>query len=187
MVRRGELRLIPFVELHARSAFSFLRGASLPEEYAEVAGKLDMPAMTLLDRDGVYGSPRFFAAMKKHNLRGHTGAEVLCTDGSYYPLLAKNRAGYQNLCRLITRTKLRTAKHPKPGQEAAATPEEIAEFAEGLICLTGDGAGPLAFALRKQEGRQCLERLHSSFGKENVYAEIQRHRDRDEDARTQAV
>jgi len=123
--------LTPFVELHARSAFSFLRGASLPEEYAEVAAKLDMPAMALLDRDGVYGSPRFFAAMKKNNLRGHTGAEVLCTDGSYYPLLAKSRRGYQNLCRLITRTKLRTAKHPKPGEEAAATPDEFAEFSEG--------------------------------------------------------
>ncbi len=179
--------MIPFVELHARSAFSFLRGASLPEEYAEVAAKLDIPAMALLDRDGVYGSPRFFAAMKKHNLRGHTGAEVRCTDGSYYPLLAKSRAGYQNLCRLITRTKLRTEKHPKPGAEAAATPEEIAEFSEGLICLTGDGDGPLAFAIRTGEGRGCLERLIGIFGRGNVYAEIQRHRDRDEEARNQAV
>jgi error-prone DNA polymerase len=179
--------LIPFVELHARSAFSFLRGASLPEEYAEVAAKLDTPAMALLDRDGVYGSPRFFAAMKKHSLRGHTGAEVRCTDGSYYPLLAKNRVGYQNLCRLITRTKLRTAKHPKPGDEPAATPEEIAEFSEGLISLTGDGDGPLAFAIRRGEGRDCLERLVSIFGRGNIYAEIQRHRDRDEEARNQAV
>jgi error-prone DNA polymerase len=179
--------LIPFVELHARSAFSFLRGASLPEEYAETAAKLDIPAMALLDRDGVYGSPRFFAAMKKHNLRGHTGAEVRCTDGSYYPLLAKSRTGYQNLCRLITRTKLRTEKHPKPGEEAAAMPDEIAEFSEGLICLTGDGDGPLAFAIRRGEGRACLERLVGTFGRGNLYAEIQRHRDRDEEARNQVV
>ena len=110
-----------------------------------------------------------------------------CTDGSYYPLFAKNRVGYQNLCRLITRTKLRTAKHPKPGEEAAATPEEIAEFSEGLICLTGDGDGPLAFAIRKGEGRECLERLISTFGRGNIYAEIQRHQDRDEEARNQAV
>jgi len=88
----------------------------LPEEYSETAAKFDIPAMALLDRDGVYGSPRFFAAMKKHGLHGHTGAEVRCTDGSYYPLLVKSRKGYQNLCRLITRTKLRTAKHPKAGQ-----------------------------------------------------------------------
>jgi len=179
--------LIRYVELHARSAFSFLQGASLPEEYAETAAKFGMPAMALLDRDGVYGSPRFFAAMKKHGLHGHTGAEVRCTDGSYYPLLVKSRAGYQNLCRLITRMKLRTAKHPKPGSEAAATPEEIAELSEGLICLTGDGDGPLAIAIRKGEGRSCLERLLRTFGRGNLYAEIQRHRDRDEEARNQAV
>jgi error-prone DNA polymerase len=176
-----------YIELHARSAFSFLQGASLPEEYAEVAAKLEMPAMALLDRDGFYGSPRFFSAMKKSGLRGHTGAEVLCTDGSRYPLLARTRQGYQNLCRLITRTKLRTEKHPKPGREAAATPEEIAEFAEGLICLTGDAAGPLAAAIRKNEANSCLEFLLSTFGRGNVYAELQRHHDRDEEARNQAV
>jgi error-prone DNA polymerase len=92
--------------------------------------------MALLDRDGVYGSPRFFAAMKKQGLRGHTGAEVRCSDGHYYPLLAKTRGGYQNLCRLISRMKLRTGKHSKPGSEAAATHEEFEEFSEGLICLT---------------------------------------------------
>ncbi len=160
--------MTPYVELHARSAFSFLQGASLPEDYAETAAKFGLPAMALLDRDGVYGSPRFFASMKKHGLRGHTGAEVRCTDGGYYPLLVKNRKGYQNLCRLITRTKLRTDKHPKPGQEAAATPEEIAEFAEGLICLTGDGDGPLAVAIRKNEGHKCLERLQGIFGRGNL-------------------
>jgi error-prone DNA polymerase len=85
--------LTPYIELHARSAFSFLQGASLPEEYAETAANFDIPAMALLDRDGVYGSPRFFAAMKKHGLQGHTGAEVRCTDGSYYPLLVRSRKG----------------------------------------------------------------------------------------------
>jgi error-prone DNA polymerase len=129
--------------------------------------------MALLDRDGFYGSPRFFAAMKKHRLKGHTGAEVRCTDGSYYPLLVKSRNGYQNLCRLLTRMKLRTAKRPKPGREAAATPEEFEEFAEGLICLTGDGDGPLTHALRKGEGRECLERLQGTFGHDNLFAEIQ--------------
>jgi error-prone DNA polymerase len=188
MVPRRDLRLSsPYIELHARSAFSFLQGASLPEEYAEVAAELGIPAMALLDRDGFYGSPRFFASMKKQGLRGHTGAEVLCTDGSRYPLLAKTRKGYQNLCRLITRTKLRTEKHPKPGKEAAATPEEIAEFADGLICLTGDGDGPLAAAIRRGEGRACMEFLLRTFGRGNVYAELQRHQDRDEEARNQAV
>jgi len=177
----------PYIELHARSAFSFLQGASLPEEYADVAAKLELPAMALLDRDGFYGSPRFFSSMKKQGLRGHTGTELLCTDGSRYPLIAKNRKGYQNLCRLLTRTKLRTEKHPKPGREAAARPEEIAEFADGLVCLTGDGDGPLARAIRRGKGRECLDFLLRTFGRGNVYAELQRHHDRDEEARNQAV
>ena len=88
-----------FVELHARSAFSFLEGASLPEEYAGAAANFGLSAMALTDRDGFYGSPRFFLAMKKLGLRGHTGAEVSCTDGSRYPLLVKSRIGYQNLKR----------------------------------------------------------------------------------------
>jgi error-prone DNA polymerase len=176
-----------YVELHGRSAFSFLQGACLPEEYAETAAKLDLPAMALIDRDGVYGSPRFHFAMKKLGLRGHVGAEVLGADGARYPLLVKNRTGYRNLCRLITRTKLRTKKHPKPGFEAAATPEEFAEFSEGLLCLTGDGLGPLALAIRKGEGRACLDRLLSIFGRGNLYAEIQRHHDANEEARNNEI
>jgi error-prone DNA polymerase len=176
---------LKFVELHARSAFSFLQGAAVPEEYADVAAKLDLPAIALTDRDGFYGSPRFYLGMKKLGLRGHTGTELLCTDGGRYPLLVKSRAGYQNLCRLITRTKLRTEKHPKPGDEAAATPEEFEEFSSGLICLTGDADGPLAVALRRGEGRACLERLVRTFGRGNVYVELQRHYDRDEEARNQ--
>jgi error-prone DNA polymerase len=176
---------LKFVELHARSAFSFLQGAAVPEEYADAAAKLDLPAIALVDRDGFYGSPRFFLAMKKLGLSGHTGAEVRCTDGGLYPLLVKNRTGYQNLCRLLTRTKLRTEKHPKPGKEAAAAPEEFDEFAEGLLCLTGDVDGPLAVALRRGEGRACLERLNRTFGQGNVFVELQRHYDRDEEARNQ--
>src|ERR1022692_2632219 len=67
-----------YVELHARSAFSFLDGASVPEELAEVCTAHQMPAMALLDRDGVYGAPRFYLAMKKLNLTAHIGAEITC-------------------------------------------------------------------------------------------------------------
>ena len=157
----------------------------MPEEYAGAAANFGLSAMALTDRDGFYGSPRFFLAMKKLGLRGHTGAEVSCTDGSRYPLLVKSRVGYQNLCRLITKTKLRTGKHPKPGREAAATPEELREFSAGLLCLTGDREGPLAVALRRGEGPACLDRLVSTFGRDNVYVELQRHYDRDEEARNQ--
>jgi error-prone DNA polymerase len=176
-----------YIEVHARSAFSFLQGASLPEEYAAYCAQLNLPAMALLDRDGFYGSPRFYMAMKKAGLKGMTGAEVTCTDGARYPLLARTQAGYQNLCRLITRMKLRTDKHPKPGQEPAARPEELEEFAGGLLCLTGDEHGPLARSMERGQGRQCLDKLVNVFGKGSVYAELQRHHDRDEEARNQGV
>ncbi len=158
-----------FVELHARSAFSFLRGASLPEALAGCAAELGMPAVALLDRDGVYGAPRFHFSAKKAGVRAHIGAEITAADGSVYPLLVENRAGYQNLCRLVTQMKLRSKKG-----EGAATREEIAEHSEGLIALA---SGP----------RERLEFLLSAFGRENVYAEIGRHMDREEEARNQAL
>ena len=176
-----------YVELHARSAFSFLQGASLPEELVAVASTWQQPALALLDTDGVYGAPRFHLAAKKVGLIAHIGAEITCTDGARYPLLVKSRAGYQNLCRLITRMKLRTEKHPKPGQEAAVTPDELAEFSDGLICLTGGEDGPLAVALKNNQGRQTFERIINTFGRPNVYAELQRHLDREEESRNQAV
>ena len=174
-----------YIELHARSAFSFLRGACVPEDYAYRCAELDQPAMALLDFDGVYGAPRFHLAMQKKKLKGYLGSEVACTDGARYPLLISNRTGYRNLCRMITRAKLRTSKHPKPGKEAAVTPEELAEFSEGLLCLTGAEDGPLAQGL--QNGRETVERLQRIFGAGNVYLELQRHFHRDEEARNQAV
>ena len=177
-----------YIELHARSAFSFLRGASPPEDYAGHCARFDQPAMALLDFDGVYGAPRFHLSMKKEGLKAYTGAEVLCTDGARYPLLASTRTGYRNLCRMITRMKLRAgSKHPKPGHEPAVLPEELAEFAEGLICLTGDAEGPLARGLRAGKGRATIEELQRIFKPQNVYLELQRHFDRDEEARNQAV
>ena len=67
-----------FIELHSRSAFSFLEGASLPEDLIAACGQLHMPAMALLDRDGVYGAPRFYMAAKKAGIKAHLGAEVTC-------------------------------------------------------------------------------------------------------------
>src|SRR5713226_8024874 len=120
----------PYVELHARSAFSFLEGSSVPEELISRAAELNFPALAMLDRDNVSGAARFHMAAKKAGLRALIGAEVTCTDGHRYPLLAESRTGYQNLCRLITRMKLRAKKG-----EGAATPEEFAEYAQGLVCL----------------------------------------------------
>jgi error-prone DNA polymerase len=155
-----------YVELHARSGFSFLEGASVPEEMAGACAQSGAPAMALLDRNGVYGAPRFHMAAKKAGIRAHIGAEITCTNGNSYPLLAATREGYQNLCRLITRIKLRAKKG-----EGAATLDELAEFARGLICLT----------------RHPEAQLLDIFGRSNVYAELQRHHRREEEAANQAI
>src|ERR1700733_14473003 len=113
-----------YIELHARSAFSFLEGASVPEELAEVCAQYQMPAMALLDRDGVYGAARFHLAAQKLKVKAHMGAEISSWAGCLpagdlntvprIPLICISREGYQNLCRLITRMKLRAPKYPKP-------------------------------------------------------------------------
>jgi error-prone DNA polymerase len=155
-----------YVELHARSAFSFLEGACVPEDLAGACANLDMPAMALVDRNGVYGSPRFHMAAQKAGVRAHIGSEITCTNGRTYPLLAASREGYRNLCRLVTRMKLRAAKG-----EGAATLDELAEFSRGLICLTAHPD----------------DRLLDIFGKHALCAELQRHRNRQEEALNQAT
>jgi error-prone DNA polymerase len=158
--------MLDFVELHARSAFSFLEGACVPEELAGACAQFGMPAMAIVDRNGVYGAPRFHMAAKQAGVRAHIGSEITCTNGVTYPLLAETREGYRNLCRLVTRMKLRAKKG-----EGAATLEELAEFSQGLICLT----------------RHPDERLLDIFGRHHLYAELQRHHHRDEEARNQAI
>src|SRR2546426_6353461 len=132
-----------YIELHSRSAFSFLRGASLPEQLAARAAELNYPAMALCDRDGVYGAPRFFAAGQERGIRSIIGSELTMEDGSILPVLVESRRGYQNLCRLITKAQLRSAK----GQSAVCW-DELPEFAEGLVALTGDEDGPLQRSLQ---------------------------------------
>src|SRR6202522_4413710 len=173
-----------YTELHARSAFSFLEGASIPEELAERCAERRMGAMALLDRDGVYGAPRFYLAAKKISVRAHIGAEVTSAAGWRFPLLVASRAGYQNLCQLITRMKLRARKG-----EGHVSDEEVGEKAAGLICLTGGKEGPLAHALGRggmENGLAYVRRLCEIFGRENVYVELQRHFDRVEEARNTA-
>ena len=198
-----------YVELHSRSAFSFLEGASIPEELVVVGSNLGMPAMALLDRDGVYGSPRFHLAAKKAKIKAHIGAEITAenifsvsesarslADGSpcgafRLPLLVASRAGYQNLCRLITRMKLRVGR--KEG--GCASSSDFVEHASGLICLTGGEEGPLAAALKQGGPRAALQAVkklteifgRSAVGSPNVYVELQRHFHRDEEYRNRVA
>ena len=201
-----------YIELHSRSAFSFLEGASLPENLISACANLNMPAMALLDRDGVYGSPRFHMAAKKARIKAHIGAEVTCENFSpqkhrdteitnhkskdfsvplslcgefRLPLLVFSRLGYQNLCRLITKMKLRAAK-----DEGAVREEELREHSAGLICLTGGDDGPLSLALARggqEAARSYVERLTNIFGRENVYVEVQRHFHREQEDRNRAL
>jgi error-prone DNA polymerase len=227
-----------YVELHARSAFSFLEGASLPEDLIAFCAALNMPAMALLDRNGIYGAPRFHLAAEKAGIKAHIGAEINCSLFSYsilsevvgahcelgiesdnsrlpktiatasispparkgkrkrhagsefsgefrVPLLVANRTGYQNLCRLITKMKLRANK-----EEGAVHEYELEEHAAGLICLTGGEEGPLAAALARggtQEAFRSVLRLVEIFGRGNVYVELQRHLHREEEARNRVA
>ncbi len=193
-----------YVELHAASAFSFLEGASQPERLVERAFELDMPAMALLDRNGVYGSARFHTSAKQNGIRAHVGAEVAVaglgqrlTPSAWLPfrhsaepvripLLCDSRRGYQNLCRLITRFKMRERRK----DEGAALLVDLEQHSTGLICLTGGDEGPLSSALSsggETAGRKAVERLVRIFGAKNVYVELQRHNEREEEWRNQAA
>ena len=193
-----------YVELHASSAFSFLDGASQPEDIIRAAFDKEMPAIALLDRNGFYGSARFNTTAKVNGVRAHVGAEISVSDLGVrlmpskalphqhkpepvrLPLLCETQAGYQNLCQLITRFKMR--EHVKT--EGAAILDDFREYGSGLICLTGGDEGPLAAALAEggeAEGRKTVENLVRVFGRENVFVELQRHGQRAEESRNQAA
>ncbi len=166
-----------YVELHAKTAFSFLESSALPETLAERAAQLEYPALAVVDRDGVYGAPRFYRAAKSRGVRAIVGAEVTLEGGGRLPLLVENRAGYQNLCRVITAAKLRA-----PKGQAAVTLADLEAHAAGLVCLTGGDEG--VFAHRRPETWPgLLDQLVGIFGRANVYVELQRHHDRDQEAR----
>ena len=190
--------------MHTASAFSFLAGASQPETLIERAAQLEMPAIALGDRNGLYGVARFHTMAKKCGVKAHFGAEIavssfgrLQTPSKWLPnqcpveaprllLLCASQTGYRNLCQLITRMKMREATKA----EGAATLDDLEEFSAGLICLTGGDEGPLAVALA-QEGndgaRKMIERLASIYGRGSVYIELQRHKQRDEECRNQSL
>ncbi|MBN9690161.1 MAG: error-prone DNA polymerase [Verrucomicrobia bacterium] len=179
-----------YVELHARSAFSFLRGGSQPSTLAERATSLELPALALLDRMGVYGAPRFSSAARDAGLHPIFGAELVLDDGGVLPVLVENRTGYQNLCRLLTRAHLRA-----PKGEGVVRWEELPEFSAGLIALTGDEEGPLRRSLLgartapagREQAASTLDRLQQTFGAEQVFVELQRHHQRGEERINQAL
>jgi error-prone DNA polymerase len=189
-----------YIELHASSAFSFLAGSSEPESFIERAVELGMPAMALADRNGLYGVARFHTSAKHNQVRAHIGAEITISSfgnrlipQKWLPhqyidepprivLLCASQIGYQNLCQLITRFKMREDTKA----EGAANFEDLEEFSDGLICLTGGEEGPLAATLSREGAvgaLKALDRLTTIYGRNNVFVELQRHLEREEEVR----
>jgi error-prone DNA polymerase len=168
-----------FIELHAQSAFSFLEGAEQPETLVAEAARLEMGALALVDRDGVYGAPRFYHAAVSAGITPLVGSEITLADGARLPLLVEDREGYRNLCRLITRMKLGA-----PKGAAAIALDDLTPYADGLVCLTGGARGPLARRLTHGDHAgavECLAQLVGIFGRGNVFVEVQRHLDREQE------
>jgi error-prone DNA polymerase len=203
MVRRWALRLVSsrpkYVELRARSAFSFLEGASAPEELAAGAGALGYDAIALGDRDGLYGAPRFYHAATEVGVKAIVGADLAIDDVSFgldgnsatpsrLYVLVPDRERYRNLCRMITASKLRplrvstagVAKYPAKG-ESRITQEDLECFGAGMICLAGGAISPITRQLiRGDDPRALCDRLGGIFGASNLFIDIQRHLDPDE-------
>ena len=184
-----------YIELRARSAFSFLEGATTPEDLAARAAELGYSAMALGDRDGVYGAPRFYQAAKSAGIRQIVGAELTLDDDSRLYVLAPDRKCYQNLCRMITDSKMRMLNpgarardgavaaplYPAKG-ESRITLDELERYGHGLICLAGGVMSPLSRMLvRGDDPRELSRRLGGIFGPGNFYIDLQRHLDAGEE------
>jgi error-prone DNA polymerase len=178
-----------YVELHCHSAYSFLDGASAPEELARRAAELDHPALALTDHDGVWGAMEFALACKAFGVRPIVGCELTVTagvDSFHLTLLVEDATGWRNLCRLIT--KAHAGTRPRPDREPlppSVSLEEVERRAEGLVCLSGCAReGAFAAALPRGRGRpspaaaraaEALgRRLTSAFGHDRFRVELQR-------------
>ena len=172
----------PYVELHAHSAYSFLDGASHPEELAARAAELGYGALALTDHDGLYGSLEFAQAAKAFGVRPITGAEVTLAGGAHVTLLVESARGYANLCRLLTEAHRHTRL---PGRETELLPPTLdqsllEELNDGLVCLSGCARHGLAVHDPNAAGR-----LAGAFGRDRFYVELQRPYERG-DARRNA-
>ncbi len=169
-----------YIELRCRSAFSFLRGASLPEDLVDAAARLGHGALALGDRAGVYGAPRFFRAARQAGIRPLVGAELTLESGPTLYVLVENRAGYRNLCKLLTQAKMRA-----PKGESRIAWSDLVPHADGLLCFAGGAEGPLAEAAARADAAAAerrATRLRRLFG-DRLYVDLQRHFDPEEERR----
>ena len=166
-----------YVELRARSAFSFLEGATTPEDLVARAADLGYSALALGDRDGLYGAPRFHQAAGSAGLKPIVGAELTLDDDSRLYVLIPDRERYQNLCRMLTDSKLRAAK----GQSRIAL-ADLERYGRGMLCLAGGAMSPVArMLIRGDDPRELCDRLGAIFGSGNLFIDLRRHLDADEE------
>lgn len=164
-----------FCELHTRSAFSFLSSGSQPQRLASRAAELGISHVALLDRDTLAGAVRFHFEAREHTITPIVGSEITMEDGSLLPLVPLNRAGYENLSKLITTVKLRSKKG-----EHFARREDIEKHSANLMCFTGGADGFLHNAIKNSRGQIDLAWLNHFFEK-RLYVELQRHHLRGEE------
>jgi error-prone DNA polymerase len=173
-----------YVELHCHSSYSFLDGASLPEELAVRAAELGYPALALTDHDGVYGSLEFAHAAKDLGVRPITGAEVTLAGGSHVTLLVETSRGYANLCRILTEAHAGTRRVGREDREPLGPSVGqgfVEERADGLVCLSGCARNGLAV-----RDPNAAARLVRAFGRERFLIELQRPYERG-DARRNVI
>jgi error-prone DNA polymerase len=176
---------VPYVELHAHSSYSFLDGASLPEELAVQAAELGYPALGLTDHDGLYGSLEFAHAAKHFGVRPITGAEVTLADRSHVTLLVETQQGYANLCRLLTAAHAHTrppGKESQPPADPALDQALLEELGDGLVCLSGCARHGLAV-----RDPNAAARLAQAFGRDRFFVELQRPYERGDARRNAAL
>jgi error-prone DNA polymerase len=160
-----------YVPLWCKSNFSFLEGASHPDELIDEAYRLGLPALALTDRDGVYGIVRAHVKARELGLRLIVGSQVTVEDESVIILLAQDRHGYANLCRLLTVGRLRSEKG-----ESAVTWDEICRHATGLLALWG---GDQSLVVSEAEPVEVGRNLRDAFS-DRLYGMLTRHRREEE-------
>jgi error-prone DNA polymerase len=157
----------PYVELHCHSAFSFLDGASLPDELVPAALELGYDAVALTDHNSVSGSMEFAVTARALGLRPIHGAEIDLEDGRHLILLVQDAQGWSNLCRILTAAHAHTRERPGPPSQPFVSLEVVLDHAEGLVCLSG-------CARRGVHDELTLRRLLEAFGHERLRIELQR-------------
>jgi error-prone DNA polymerase len=167
-----------YAELHAHSAFSFLDGASLPDELAAAAAELGYGALALTDHNGLSGSMELAMAADGLGLKAIHGAEVDLDDGRHLTLLVDTQEGWRNLCRILTRAHAHTRDHGEP--PPCVPLETIEEHAAGLVCLSG-------CARHGVHDEPTLRRLLAAFGRDDLRVELQRPFQRDDRARNRRL